>query len=179
MYRLLIVLLLASFSAVAAPSFYQIDLIVFTHVPAQQHHIHPALIIPHTKNSVDLGRGPMQSKTPYQCLPATSSQLEKEYWALSHQAAYQVLFHRSWLQPFKNEKPVAISEINRSGWTVNGFIKVKRGQYYVLDSSLRVEDTNHRDSSFVVSLKKRLKPKVVYYLDNPTVGLLIKIHRIT
>ncbi len=159
---------------------YQVDLIVFSHRNTQVATEHPLTLLssPTLSNAIPLQRH-QGSKTPlgfYQRLPASASQLAREYWGLTHQPNYHVLFHYTWLQPNKNEKRIALSEVTAEDWHIEGTVCVKQSNYYLLNTELMFSKPNSPQSAFRFSQQQRLKPEVVYYLDHPQAGMLIKIH---
>lgn len=160
---------------------YQVDLIVFTHLqtpPSTAHALAP-LIAPSATNAIPLELNPSAQSTPYHILPASASQLRNEYWALNRKPEYQVLFHYTWLQPSTNEKPIALSQLNAGGWNIEGTLRIRQSNYYLLDTDLLFSAPQSMQTAFIFSKKQRLKPDVVYYLDHPQAGMLIKIHAIT
>ncbi len=175
-------LFLLSSLGLANPSsqLYQVDMIVFTHLqlPTTSAESYTP-IAPDTQNAIPLKNTISSARTPYHALPASASQLRDEYWALNRKPQYQILFHRTWLQPANNQRPIALSEMNTGGWNVEGTLKIRQSNYYLLDTELLFSAPNSKQTAFVFSQKQRLKPGVVYYLDHPHAGMLIKIHQIT
>lgn len=171
-------------SGFAAPisSLYQIDIICFTHAASHantmmEQEANPTLASsPHY--AIPLQITGNKSHTPYHTLPNSLSALQDEYWTLNHKSQYQVLFHYTWLQPSNNQQPIALPAIQAKGWNIEGTIRVRRSNYYLLDTDMLFSDAHNKRNSFVFNQKQRLKPGVVYYLDHPQAGLLIKIHQI-
>ena len=157
------------------PHYYQVDLIVFNHI-GQNTSTVPSLVPlmpPSSQGAIPLVLHPSPTLTPYHLLPASSSQLRNEYWALNRKPQYQVLFHYSWLQSTKNQQPIALSTLPIGGWNIEGTLSIKQNNYYLLDTNLLFSSPQ---TAFKLSQKQRLKPNVVYYLDHPQAGMLIKIH---
>jgi hypothetical protein len=98
---------------------------------------------------------------------------------LSHKSRYQVLGHYSWRQPANNRSTVALPELIHNGWIVQGTLRVRQSNYYLLDTDLHLAPSNNPQSSFTIAQKQRLKGSEVYYLDHPQVGMLIKVHKLT
>lgn len=167
--------------AAPTPSLYQVDMIVFTHLqlPSSRESSESTLLAPDTTHAIPLVGTTSNAKTPYHALPASASQLRDEYWALNRKPQYQILFRYTWLQPANNQRPIALSQINTGGWNVEGTLTIKQSNYYLLDTELLFSAPNSKQSAFIFSQKQRLKPNVVYYLDHPRAGMLIKIHPIT
>ncbi len=160
---------------------YQVDMIVFTHQQTSQHNannITPPLA-PDTQHAIPLQNTVNGAMTPYHTLPASSSQLSSEYWALNRKTNYHVLAHYTWLQPANNQRAVALSAVNRNGWNIEGTLRIRRSNYYLLDTDLLFSTPGNNQTAFLFSQKQRLKPGTVYYLDHPQAGMLIKVHQIT
>ncbi|WP_133126853.1 CsiV family protein [Legionella nagasakiensis] len=157
---------------------YQIDLIVFTHQQGSENteHMVAPLIPPDTHAAIPL-RSLDNAMTPYHLLPVSTSQLRNEYWALNRKSQYRILLHYTWLQPGNNQRPVALSAIHSNSWDIEGTLRVRQSNYYLLDTELFFSSPTN-DTSFIFSQKQRLKPNVVYYLDHPQAGMLIKIHKV-
>ena len=159
---------------------YQIDMIVFTHqqVGSQQSSIPPQLMTSDSQHSIPLDSTVSSVTTPYHMLPASSSQLSSEYWALNRKAEYQVLAHYTWLQPSNNQRAIVLPSTNRNGWNIEGTLRIRQSNYYLLDTDLLFTAPNNNQTAFLFSQKQRLKPGTVYYLDHPQAGMLIKVHQI-
>lgn len=163
-------------------SLYQIDIIAFAHLKAYLNTDKNALVpvvAPETAHAIPLLTTVDKKMTPYHLLPTSASHLRDEYWALSRKPQYQIIFHYSWLQPGNNTRPVALTKLNTDGWNVEGTLKIEHSNFYLLDTELFFSVPNSPHSSFLFSQKQRLKPEIVYYLDHPQAGILIKIHSIT
>ena len=139
---------------------YQVDIIVFTHLqtPLSTEQTLAPLITPSATNAIPLQPNQSATSTPYHILPASASQLRNEYWALNRTPAYQVLFHYTWLQPSKNEKPIALSQLNTGGWNIEGTLRVRQSNYYLLDTDLLFSAPQSTQTAFIFSKKQRLKP---------------------
>ena len=114
---------------------YQIDMIVFTHLNASstpaENTLGP-LVAPDNSHAIPLLNNPSDQLTPFHILPPSASQLRKEYWALSRKPQYQILFHYTWLQPSNNQQAIALSQMNLSGWNIEGTFKIRKDNYYLL-----------------------------------------------
>jgi len=159
---------------------YQVDMIVFTHQssPSQYEGESAASFKPDTRQAIPLKTDGSKSLTPFHTLPVSLSNLRNEYWALHRKQQYQVLFHYSWLQPANNKKAVAMPLISQAGWNVEGTIRLQQSNYYLLDTELLFSPP-HSSQAFVFTQKQRLKAGIVYYLDHPQAGMLIKVHKIS
>ena len=60
-----------------------------------------------------------------------------------------------------------------------GSLQIIQSNYYLLDTNLRFSAPNDRQAPFVFAQKQRLKSGIVYYLDHPQAGMLIKVHKIS
>ena len=164
------------------PSLYQVDMIVFTYLQASltpsENSLAP-LVAPDSNHAILLQNSSADKMTPFHILPASTSQLRNEYWALNRKPQYQVLFHYTWLQPSNNQKPIALSQVDIGGWNIEGTLKIQQSNYYLLDTKLLFSAPNSTQTAFIFSQKQRLKPGIVYYLDHPQAGMLIKVHQIT
>jgi len=160
---------------------YQVDMIVFTHKQISKNESNniSAILAPDMQHAISLQNTASSALTPYHTLPANSSQLNSEYWALNRKTNYQILAHYSWLQPANNQRPVALSAINRNGWNLEGTVRIRRSNYYLLDTELLFSTPGQNQTTFLFSQKQRLKPGTVYYLDHPQAGMLIKVHQVT
>ncbi len=180
-FTLTCLLLLSPLSQAAQKStLYQVDMIVFTHpseLPPANNALAPVLV-PNTQNAIPLQVNAVSGLAPYRLLPSRSSQLGSELWALNRNAEYQVLAHYTWLQPANNQRAIALPATNRNGWNIEGTLRVRQSNYYLLDAELLFLTPNNSQTAFLFSHKQRLKPGTVYYLDHPQAGMLIKVHQV-
>ena len=186
MLRLFTVIFLFLFSCLtlATPPtpLYQIDIIVFTHLRSSPHPMKQSLaplLSPDVTHAIMLPTNTNTALTPYHLLPASASQLRDEYWALNRKPQYQLLFHSSWLQPANNQRPIALPTTSTGGWNVEGTLSIRKSNYYLLETDLLFSAPNSPQTAFLFSQNQRLKPDIVYYLDHPQAGMLIKIHQLT
>lgn len=156
-------------------------MIVFTHLTntSTKTSLTPLTLAPEMEHAIQLQNDVNNLLTPYHTLPSSASTLKNEYWALNRKPQYQVLLHYTWLQPGNNQRPIALSHMNNTGWNIEGTLRIRQSNYYLLDTKLLFSAPNNAQSAFVFAQKQRLKPGVVYYLDHPQAGMLIKIHQIT
>ncbi len=164
----------------ATPSthLYQIDLIVFTHINQSSSLTEDPfapLLVPGMEQAIPLQYTESDKKSPYRILPKSQSALRNELFLLNHKPQYHVLFHYTWLQPANNQKSVSLSEPNSSSWHVEGTLRIRKSNYYLFDTELLFKAPNHQDIAFVFKENMRLKPGIVYYLDHPQAGMLIKV----
>ncbi|KTD22930.1 CsiV family protein [Legionella londiniensis] len=163
------------------PKSYQIDLIIFLHQKAvSQHQEQEWLpgVISSARQSILLQKNG-DAASPYSLLPVAASSLRTAYWAINRQPQYRVLFQGSWVQPDSNNKTVSLPVNLRDGWQVKGTFKIQHRHYYDLNTDLAFFPPDNQQSSFVFSKRQRLEANMLYYLDHPRVGMLLKIHPIT
>ncbi len=176
-------LFITSFFVQASSSspLYQIDMIVFKHLKTEANAsvLNTLTLAPNRQNAIELENDLKNQLTPYHTLPSSASGLKNEYWALSRKPDYQVLLHYTWLQPRNNQRSVAFSQINNSTWNIEGTLNVRQSNYYLLNTNILFSAPNNVNRAFMFSQTQRLKPDVVYYLDHPEAGMLIKIHQVT
>ncbi|MCP0914224.1 peptidoglycan binding protein CsiV [Legionella sp. 27cVA30] len=161
-------------------SLYQVDLIIFAQPASSQgEESLSSLVAPSTRQAILLQKNAERGNPPFRLLPPSRSQLRGEFWTLRNKSAYQVLAHYSWLQPSNNKRPVAVAIVDQNGWNVEGTLAIQQSSYYSLDANLLFSAANSNRGSFLISQKQRLKGGVVYYLDHPQAGMLIKIHKVS
>jgi hypothetical protein len=105
--------------------------------------------------------------------------LRDEYYQLSRKSTYQVLGQFTWKQPANNQNKVSLPLTQHNGWQMQGTIRVRQGTYYQLDTELQLSPPYDPQSFFSVNQKQRLNKNVIYYLDHPQIGMLVKIHPLT
>ncbi|CEK09881.1 CsiV family protein [Legionella hackeliae] len=179
MSRIVILTAMILFSCLAQgknASLYQVDLIVFTHQNASSLLSDFNETTPRSLHGIPLRTEINSAITPYHLMPASTSKLRQEYWALNRKPQYHVLLHYSWLQPFNSQQAIVLPKLSRDGWNVEGTIRVRRSNYYLLDTNLLFSTASN--AAFVFSQKQRLKGGDIYYLDHPQAGILIKVHQL-
>jgi hypothetical protein len=180
MFRLFLLTITLLYSCLAlAKSSYQVDLIIFAHPKnaAQNNELTiDSPLMPISKNAITLKTG---STNSYALLGPSQSNLRDENYQLSRKSHFQVLSHYSWKQPGTNQSKVALPNTNHNGWLVQGTVRVRQNAYYLFDADIQLSPPNNPQSSFTVSQKQRLKENVVYFLDHPQVGMLVKIHKLS
>lgn len=165
-------------SLALAGSSYQIDLIIFSHPQNASGLSQDAPLIPVAKSAIALRTAATAAASTYQLLKPSLSSLTDEYYLLNKRSRFQVLAHYSWRQPAGSQSSVALPATATKGWQMQGTVRVRQSNYYLLDSELQFAPTNAPETSFTVSQKQRLKPNVVYYLDHPQIGMIVKVHKI-
>ena len=167
----------------AETTLYQVDLIVFTHTDtarAQWEHTPPTLSALEINHAIPLqARDAVAAKKTYHLMPQGLSSLSNAWNKLNQQPQYHALLHYTWLQPSNNQRPVFLSTRLNNGWVVEGTLRVRQSNYYLLDTNLRFSTPNQKQPAFILAQKQRLKPGNTYYLDHPQAGILIQVHRVT
>lgn len=160
---------------------YQVDMIIFTHQSSASNQAGESLLpslTPHLQHAISLQSTDSEAITPYHLMPPASSHLRNEYWALNHKPNYQVLAHYTWLQPTNNQRAIALPPIHGDGWHVEGTLRIRQSNYYLLDTDLLFSPSGNHQTAFMFTHKQRLKPGAVYYLDHPQAGMLIKVQQV-
>lgn len=180
MLRLFLLTISILYSCFAlAKSSYQVDLILFAHpqnATKKSNLVIDSPMIPVSQQAITLKKNPTGS---YSLLPPSQSGLRDEYYLLSRKSRFQVIGHYSWRQPGNNESSVSLPEVSNKGWQMQGSVSVRQSNYYLFDADIQLSSPDNPQSSFTVSQKQRLKDSVVYFLDHPQVGMIIKIHKLT
>lgn len=161
---------------------YQIDLILFTQPRSgdtSNDYALDAPFMPISTNAISLKNDSSKSSQPYRILSAQRSELKDQYYLLHRKPNYTLLAHYSWIQPGKNQSTVALPKISHNGWHLQGTVRVRQSNYYLFDSELQLSPPSSPQLSYTVVQKQRLKSDTVYYLDNPNLGMLVKVHKVT
>jgi hypothetical protein len=181
MLRIIVILTLVFSSTMnyaKSGSFYQVDLIVFTHASKQSENSVSSSL--NLKNAHTLSlKSASKNPGPFQILPTSASKLRSEFWDLNRKPQYRVLLNYSWKQPKNNQNAVLLPAVDKDGWHVDGILRIKKDQYYLVDAEINFLPNNSSHAPFTMIQSKRLKEGVVYYLDHPHAGFLIKIHNIS
>jgi hypothetical protein len=181
MLRLLILTISILYSCVvlSKPS-YQIDLILFANPQnANQNYDDKDLntpLIPNPTNAITLHSNAQKT---YSLLPPSQSNVRDEFYLLSRKSNYKVLGSYSWTQPANNESRVALPTTNHNGWLIQGTVRLRQQNYYLFEADLQCSPPNNSQSTFQVKHKQRLKNELVYFLDNPKVGMIVKVHQLS
>lgn len=162
-----------------AKSSYQVDLILFAHPQSAGKSSEQAMmspLIPMSKDSITLKS---DSNSSYALLKPSQSSLHDENYLLSRKSHFQVLGNYSWKQPGTNKSNVTLPNTNHNGWLIQGVVRVLQSNYYSFDADIQLSPPNNPQSSFTVKQKQRLKGDIVYFLDHPKIGMLVKIHKLS
>jgi hypothetical protein len=165
--------------AKSTASLYQIDLIVFTHQHNQFKESSSTPVLNLKNITTKPLRTDSKGKGIYSILPPSASTMRNEYWVLNRKSQYRVIYNYSWIQSLKDQHAVSLPSIEKDGWMVDGTFWIRKNQYFALDAELHFNPVNSNHSAFILSQTKRLKGEVVYYLDHPQAGMLVKIHKIS
>lgn len=165
-----------------ADSIYQIDMILFIHHASSENkeenttlpfiEANPTKTIQLKRNETD------DSQQPYHLLPSSASTLYKELRALKHHANYQIIGHYTWLQSKHHQQAVSLPDTTDPTWQVTGSMSIKQNTYYQLNTEFIFSNPQSHSPPFLFSHNQRLKNNLVYYLDHPQAGMLIKVHQV-
>lgn len=157
---------------------YQIDLILFAQPQVGETLGEQGInspFLPLNKNLISLKNA--ASGKAYSLLSASKSSLKDQYYLLNRTHRYQMLGHYSWIQPATSQNKIALPKINHNGWKMQGTVQVRKSTYFLFDADLQLSSPRNPQSSFMIEQNQRLKENVVYYLDNPQLGILVRVHR--
>lgn len=162
-----------------AKNTYQIDMILFAHpLTAEQLLDLNTPLIPISSTAVTLKNSPIKTDKVYTLLPPSQSSLRDEYYLLSRKSHFKVLGQYSWRQTSTQQEQVALPRSTNKGWLMQGMLEVKQGNYYSFNADLQFSPPSKPDAAVIVSQKQRIEGGKRYYLDNPYVGIVVKIHQI-
>ena len=181
MYRVILSLITIIYCGFSfAKDTYQIDLILFAH-PQNVNELQdlPSPLIPVDKNARQLNASSQKTDKLYTLLPPSQSGLHDEYYLLTRKSQFRVLGQYRWRQTVKQQDQIALPRENIKGWLLQGTLKVEQVNYYSFNADLQFSPPSNPTAAFTVSQKQRIEEGQVYYLDNPYVGMVVKIHRIT
>ena len=159
-------------------SIYQIDMIVWVNEPQNTPILSSLPILTNdTNNMVELKDKTGTNHSLYRQLPRSSSSLQRQYWTLRHKPNYNIVAYYSWLQSTNNQRTVKLPNTYAQGWELEGNVRVRASNYYLFNTELLFKKSNKANTAFIVKQSVRLKPNTTYYLDNPSAGILIKVHK--
>lgn len=166
---------------VSATPGYQIDLILFSHplsgVATKSVSVdNQSTPLPPGQTRSLIAMAPKSTKN-YQLLSPSLSYLRDQYYLINRTHKYTMLGHFSWRQPAKNIEKISLPLINHQGWHIQGTVQVKRSNYYYFNTDLKVSPPSNPSASLSLVHTQRLKPRLVYYLDNPQIGMVVSIHQ--
>lgn len=170
----LIFISLSCFAQEKQTSFYQIDLIIFTHEPASSF---SSTSPPESLLFKGLPLQKNSRKTLKSYTLLSSSALQREYTILRHKPQYYVLIHSSWLQSSEDQKTVMLPKTSKDGWQVEGTIRVEKRHHYSLKMAL-VFSSLYTQNSALLTQTQQLKEREIYYFDHAQAGMLIKVHKL-
>lgn len=177
MYSLLLLIISIFFSSYSiAGNTYQVDLILFSYSLNESNPPLNSPIMPIPNSAIQLISGSSKKALPYHLLSPSQSSLRDEYYLLNRTHQYQILGHYSWIQPSQNQYHVALPVGGHNGWQIHGTVRVKQSNYFLVDTHLQVSPPNSPHSSYTIAHQQRVKSNLVYYFDNPQIGMLLKIH---
>lgn len=177
--------LLLSQTVLAEPAWYQVELIVFQNTqPQNESQVLSHAALPQTDNAIQLI--PFEEKNyyrPFELMPNAAKHLNKEESRLNSSAEFKVLLHTAWLQDLSNpEESKAIhlsakADNEDEHWALDGTVTFLRRKYIELNTNLLLNlDTDAEDTKPIRLVQHRkLRSKELHYLDNPQMGVLVKV----
>ncbi|RUR13888.1 CsiV family protein [Legionella sp. km772] len=180
MYRVILALITLIYCGLSlAKGTYQIDLILFAH-PQNTNELQDLHLpfLPIDKKALTLTSSTIKTAKLYTLLPPSQSSLHDEYYLLNRKSQFRVLAQYSWRQSAKKQEKVALPRTNNKGWLMQGTIQVEQGSYYSFDARLQFSPPSDPSAAFTVSQKQRIEEGKIYYLDNPYVGMVVKIQQV-
>jgi len=162
------------------PTNVQVDLVVFTHAYTEKDQLETAStpLMQDLHTAIQLKPRDTESGGSYRLISTAHSTLQNAWYQLNRHSQYTPLFHYTWIQPSNNQKAVILPHGSSQGWSVQGTVRVRQSNYYLLDTTLQFKPLGHSQANFTLSQKMRLKPGNTYYIDHPQGGMLINVHRI-
>lgn len=187
--RLLFVLLLCCIftpliyakSKSAESTDYQVDVVLFQHpgITKDSNESPLTLALPsNTKRTIPL-RSQVECDAEIFCLQELkTSHLKQSWYALKRNPDYRVLGRYTWRQPNNNTQAVRLPEQFFEDIKIEGTLQVRKGNYYYFNSALYLYSANSA-TPLILKQHVRLKDEQTVYLDNPNVGMLVRIHKVT
>lgn len=181
MFRIILSLITFIYCGIcSAKGNYQIDLILFANPQNTSELLDlPSPLIPVDKKARVLSSSSQKTEKLYTLLPPSQSGLHDEYYLLNRKSQFRVLGQYTWRQAAKDQTTVALPRANNKGWLMQGTVRIQQGNYYSFNTDLQFSPPSNPTAAFTVSQKQRLEEGKIYYLDNPYVGMVVKIHRIS
>ncbi|TAL62432.1 MAG: hypothetical protein EPN84_06485 [Legionella sp.] len=159
---------------------YQVDMILFAQPQTGDSQAEQGInspFIPMNKNTMTLKNNTHSTKN-FSLLSPSKSSLKDQYYLLNRTHQYQILGHYSWIQPANNQNKIALPKVSHNGWKMQGTVRVRKSTYYLFDGELQLSSPRNPQLSYMIEQNQRLKENVVYYLDNPQLGILLRVHRV-
>lgn len=184
-------------TAFAAPApqpaehhWYQVEMIVFTHINADTYAseswpTHPTLSISPQAISLKSSDATSTAPAPYVLLSKDQWQLKREAHLLRAHGD-QVIWHAAWLQPIRpSATTVRFSADNADqSWQLEGKLKLSQHSFFNANTALLLTEPASAlpassgisgSQSFLLTDKRRLQANELNYMDHPLFGVLLKI----
>ncbi len=156
-----------TFASTATHNAFQVDVIAFRDHSSHAINQDSYPPKPNLKNATALSEYELPIK-PYMTLPKDKRLLNKE--ASKLESRYNVLFYKSFIQTFKQRKPVLVQIDNlEHSKSLIGIIKVTKGNFYYFTCDLLLGEHH------LIKVTRRLRSNELHLIDDPEVSLLIKI----
>jgi hypothetical protein len=169
-YGLAMLLSFLSNRVLAEGNDYQIELMVFAqNMPNTE-------VFDQTESQIKWPAGLTELSTYKQ---ADTMALADAYAALSKDPVYKPVIHIAWLQTIAEGASSSPVHIQAEG-TLNGFIRIQRGQTLQLIVDLEYAPGQANSEAFIYRLNenRRIKLNEVHYLDHPKFGVVAKISQL-
>lgn len=157
---------------------YQVEIIVFQNQTPEANHS------PRWQD-VTTSSAATTSTPAYPLLASNTFVLNKEANSLAKQKNYRILAHLAWHQTFDFDhpsQPMAITASDPTGnWSLSGHLKIKHSNFFYVTTTLTLRenfsDLFHRNNEkmLVVHDQRKIRDGQLNYIDNPVLGVLIKI----
>lgn len=201
---LLVVLawLSAPAQALAAETLYQVEIIVFARDSGDsEDSLRSSSELRYPARTVPLGAE--GGTGPFQALPASSFQLQREADALTQRRGFRVLTHQAWLWPSvapAQAIPVAIGGGRQTGShrELEGYIALSADHFLHIDTQLwlsrfggenadalplppvpgtvpAADDTTAASRIFLLRELRRMRSGELHYFDHSRLGLLVQV----
>jgi Peptidoglycan-binding protein, CsiV len=156
----------------------QVDVIVFRPlIPGVDANeaILSSLIGPSPDDAIPLESDALCKDQNYCLLPLSASSLKQSYYALSRKEEYDILARYSWNQPLTSRSPVLLPTSRKDELQIEGQMRLVKGNYFYFNSDLFLDSPNLPEALHIKQ-DVRLKEDQTVFLDNPYMGILLRVH---
>ena len=161
----ILILAMVAHSAGAAGR-YQIELVIFVQ------HMASTELFEQTQSQINWPDR-VDDLSAYAEVSSGDRMLDRAYGALSRSAGYRPLMHVSWIQDIDANKIGDAVRIQGAHGSIDGFVRVQRGQYLRLIIDLEYQPDAHR--YYRLHEKRRIKFNETHYFDHPKFGVIAKV----
>lgn len=188
---LLAALLLFTATAPAETTWYEVELVVFSHAKesyAASENWKQDLALPQYEGAKTLLPASSGSRS-FQALDPSRYRLQGEWKRMQSSGDYQLLLHTAWQQPgLPREQAVGVileagaaSEALAGAKPLSGVVKVGLSRYLHLDANLLYRKAGTATAeepafeTYQLSETRRMRSKEIHYLDHPMFGVIALI----